>query len=346
MPNVTARPADARLELVNSWLREELAIGVDRIAPASADASFRRYFRVHSGARSLIVMDAPPEREDLTPFVEVAAALGAIGVNVPRVLEADRTRGFLLLTDLGSTHYLAALGAGADTERLYADATETLLAMQTRGHAAAARLAHYGTALLGRELAQFPEWFLVRHLGLELDDERRALLEAVSATLMAAALEQPQVFVHRDFHSRNLMLTPRHNPGVLDFQDAVRGAITYDPVSLWKDCYIVWPRERVLGWLRRYRRRAAEAGLAAGASEAEFVRWFDLMGVQRHLKVLGVFARLWYRDGKPGYLGDLPTVLNYVLEASADYAELAALERFLRASVLPAFASAQARVRA
>jgi N-acetylmuramate 1-kinase len=343
MPDVTARPDDARLALLNSWLREELALGVDRIAPASADASFRRYFRVHAGARSLIVMDAPPEREDLTPFIEVAAALGAIGVNVPRVLEADRARGFLLLTDLGNTHYLAALGAGADSERLYADATETLLAMQTRGHAAAARLAPYGIELLGRELAQFPEWFLGRHLGLELSAELRALLDKVGATLIAAALEQPQVFVHRDYHSRNLMLTPRANPGVLDFQDAVRGALTYDPVSLWKDCYVVWPRERVLEWLRRYRRRAAEVGLATGASEAEFVRWFDLMGVQRHLKVLGVFARLWYRDGKAGYLGDLPTVLNYVLETSADYAELAELERFLRATVAPRFAAAQAR---
>ena len=340
----TARTDDARLALLISWLREELAIDVERIVSASADASFRRYFRVHAGGQTLIAMDAPPGREDLAPFIEIAAALGAIGVNAPRVLEIDPVRGFLLLTDLGSTHYLAALAAGADPDRLYADAAEAMLLMQSRGQPAAARLPHYGRELLARELAQFPEWFLARHLRVQPNEEQRALIDEVGTTLIAAALEQPQVFVHRDYHSRNLMLTPQRNPGVIDFQDAVRGAISYDPVSLWKDCYIVWPRERVLGWLARYRRRAAEAGMTAGASESEFVRWFDLMGVQRHLKVLGVFARLWYRDGKPGYLRDLPTVLNYVLEAAADYDELAGLERFLRATVLPAFATAQARV--
>ncbi len=345
MPPDTARPADARLALLNSWLRDELALSVERIAPASADASFRRYFRVHAGSGTLIAMDAPPGREDLAPFIEVAGALAAIGVNVPRIVEADRARGFLLLTDLGSTHYLAALREGADPDRLYADAAEVMLAMQSRGQGAAARLPHYGTELLGRELAQFPEWFLDRHLGLELDADQRAVLDELGVTLVIAALEQPQVFVHRDYHSRNLMLSARDNPGVIDFQDAVRGAITYDPVSLWKDCYVAWPRERVLGWLGSYRRRATELGLLAGVSEADFVRWFDFMGVQRHLKVLGVFTRLWYRDGKPGYLGDLSTVLNYVLEAASDYDELAPLERFLRATVVPAFMIAQARGR-
>jgi aminoglycoside/choline kinase family phosphotransferase len=343
MPDVTAAAADARLSLLHQWLRDDLAIVADRVAPASADASFRRYFRVAAGARSFIVMDAPPGREDLGPFIDVAAALAAIGVNVPRVIESDRGRGFLLLTDLGSTHFLAALAGGADSERLYADAASALLRIQARGLAAAARLPAYDAALLERELKLFPDWFLDRHLALAPSAEVRALLAGVSATLIANALAQPQVFVHRDYHSRNLMLTDVDNPGVLDFQDAVRGAITYDLVSLFKDCYIVWPRPRVLEWLARYRRHAGAAGLDVGADETQFVRWFDLMGVQRHLKVLGIFARLWYRDGKASYLGDLPTVLDYVLDTAGQYPELAALSRYLNAVVVPAFAPAQTR---
>ena len=343
MPDVTAAAADARLSLLHQWLRDDLAIVAERVLPASADASFRRYFRVVAGPRSFIVMDAPPGREDLGPFIDVAAALAALGVNVPRVLEADRERGFLLLTDLGSTHFLAALAAGADSERLYADAARALLRIQAGGLAAAARLPAYDTALLERELQLFPDWFLGRHLALAPGAETRALLADVSATLVANALGQPQVFVHRDYHSRNLMLTELDNPGVLDFQDAVRGAITYDLVSLFKDCYVVWPRARVLGWLARYRLDAGAAGLEVGADGTEFVRWFDLMGVQRHLKVLGIFARLWYRDGKASYLGDLPTVLNYVLETAANYPELAGLARYLHAVVVPAFAPAQTR---
>ena len=343
MAPVTASPADPRLALLEEWLRKDLAMVPESLAPASADASFRRYFRIHARGESFIVMDAPPGREDLAPFINVAAALGAIGVNVPTVLESDRTRGFLLMSDLGSTHFLAALAAGADSERLYADATEALLVIQSRGQAAAAALAPYDRKELDREVRVFPEWFLARHLGLAPTPELEALITDVSATLAGAALEQPQVFVHKDYHSRNLMRVADRNPGVLDFQDAMRGAITYDLVSLFKDCYIVWPRERVLAWLRRYRRRALAAGLAAGAHEAEFIRWFDLMGVQRHLKVLGVFARLWYRDGKAGYLRDLPTVLDYVLATVGDYPELAPLERFLGHAVVPAFAAAQAR---
>ena len=343
MSHVTAAAADPRLALLEQWLSHDLGIAADQIVPASADASFRRYFRVRIGARSLIAMDAPPSHENLEPFIAVARALGNIGVNVPEVLEIDRGRGFLLLTDLGSTHYLAALAKGADPEPLYADATETLLAIQTRGLDAALTLPPYDAAFLDREVQQFPEWFLARHLGCELDDATKRLVNSISATLAAVALEQPQVFVHRDYHSRNLMLTRERNPGVIDFQDAMRGALTYDLVSLFKDCYIVWPRERVLEWLRRYRRRALACGIAAGAHDQEFIRWFDLVGVQRHLKVLGVFARLWYRDGKRGYLGDLPTVLNYVRDTAADYEELSALQDLLAQVVTPRFAAAQAR---
>ena len=343
MPPVTASPADTRLALLEEWLSNDLRLSPVRLAPASADASFRRYFRVHARGTSYIAMDAPPGREDLRPFVAVAAALGAIGVNVPAVLESDVARGFLLLTDLGSTHYLAALGQGADPDRLYADAAETLLRIQSAGATAALALPPYDAAFLDREVQVFPEWFLKRHLELEPDAALVRLIAAVSALLVASALEQPQVFVHRDYHSRNLMVTRERNPGVIDFQDAMRGAISYDLVSLFKDCYIVWPRARVLEWLRRYRQRALAAGLNAGAHDAEFIRWFDLMGVQRHLKVLGVFARLWYRDGKAGYLRDLPTVLNYVIETAADYPELDALADFLESVVVPGFARAQAR---
>lgn len=343
MPPVTASPADARLALLEEWLTNDLGLAPERLAPASADASFRRYFRVHARGESFIVMDAPPGREDLGPFIAVAAALGAIGVNVPTVLESDRARGFLLLTDLGSRHYLAALGQGVDPDRLYADAAETLLRIQTAGGPAAEALPPYDATFLDREVQVFPEWFLTRHLGLTPDAALASMIASVSALLAASSLAQPQVFVHRDYHSRNLMLTAKRNPGVIDFQDAMRGAITYDLVSLFKDCYIVWPRARVLEWLRRYRQRALAAGLAAGAHDAEFIRWFDLMGVQRHLKVLGVFSRLWYRDGKAGYLRDLPTVLNYVLETVDEYPELDALGEFLQALVVPRFEAAQAR---
>lgn len=344
MPPVTASPTDTRLALLEEWLRRDLSMVPDKLAPASADASFRRYFRVHARGQTFIVMDAPPGREDLGPFISVAKALGAIGVNVPKVLEADRARGFLLLSDLGSTHFLAALSAGADSERLYADAAEALLRIQSRGHEAAAALAPYNRAELDRETHVFPEWFLARHLELPPDEATRALIGSVAVTLADSALEQPQVFVHKDYHSRNLMLTPADNPGVIDFQDAIRGAITYDLVSLFKDCYVVWPRERVLEWVRRYRRRALELGLAAGAHDQELIRWFDLMGVQRHLKVLGVFARLWYRDGKDGYLGDLPTVLKYILDTVGDYPELDELRRYFDEVVVPRFGAAQARV--
>ncbi|HUO96346.1 MAG TPA: phosphotransferase [Steroidobacteraceae bacterium] len=338
----TARP-DPRLALLARWLEHDLDLaGVD-VAPASADASFRRYFRVRHGARTLIAMDAPPGREDLGPFVAVARALRALGVTVPQILEEDRAQGFLLMTDLGSTHYLAAFAAGADVERLYRDATTALLRIQTHGLAAAATLPAYDAAVLDRELQLFPEWLLGRHLGTPPAAAEQALIGRVSARLAASAREQPQVFVHRDYHSRNLMVLPAGNPGILDFQDALRGALTYDLVSLFKDCYIVWPRPRVLGWVEDFRRRALAEGIAIPGSGADFVRWFDLMGLQRHLKVLGIFARLWYRDGKSAYLRDLPTVLDYVLETTSAYAELAEFDAFLRAAVVPGFAAAQQR---
>lgn len=332
--------ADVRLEQLSRWIAELFGDRDSIIAPASADASFRRYFRVTRNERTWIAMDAPPDKEDLGPYTRIAAMLIAVGVNAPRVMERNDKEGFLLNTDLGSRTYLMALEAGADPAALYEDAIEALVRIQSRGHEAGRQLPPYDEALLRREMALFPEWFCERHLGLKLTETQTALLGEAFDALAANALAQPRVFVHRDYHSRNLMVGDgdRHgpNPGVLDFQDAVYGPVTYDLVSLLRDCYIAWPRERVLGWIRLFRERGQGAGQPVGASESEFLHWFDLMGVQRHLKAIGIFARLWHRDGKPGYLKDIPRTLNYVRQACADNSELRSLGDFIDASVAPA----------
>jgi aminoglycoside/choline kinase family phosphotransferase len=256
------------------------------------------------------------------------------------VLARNLAEGLLLMTDLGSTQYLPELAANRDVERLYADALAALCTMQTTG-AAAAALPCYDRARLGQELALMPEWFLGPHLGVAVEGADRSLLEALDECLVESALAQPQVFVHRDYHSRNLMLCQPRNPGILDFQDAVFGPVTYDLVSLLKDCYITWPPERVRGWALRHRANLLDAGVAAG-SEAQFLRWFDLMGLQRHIKVLGIFARLHYRDHKPQYLHDLPRVWDYVRETAALYRETAAFGALLT-RLEPLFLAAQAR---
>lgn len=326
---------DARLALALEWLSRDLKLGVERIEAASSDASFRRYFRVFGARGTLIVMDAPPEREDVRPYLAVSGLLESLGVHVPRVHECDVPRGFVLLEDLGSTQYLARLRAGGDPERLYGDALDTLADIQARGTAAAATLAPYDREPLLRELALMPEWFCARHLSIELDREERELLAHAFELLIREALAQPRVFVHRDYHSRNLMVLESRNPGVLDFQDALCGPIGYDLVSLLKDCYIAWPRARVLAWVSAHRARLVARGCSVARSDAELTRWFDLIGVQRHLKVLGIFARLYHRDGKTGYLADLPLTLRYVLEACAAYPELAELGRFLELRAAP-----------
>ena len=333
---------DTRKSELESWLGAELGGGPLRIAPASADASFRRYFRVWRGEQTWVAMDAPPGKEDLAPYIRVAGILAGVGVNAPRVVGRDLGRGFLLLTDLGSRQYLEALRGGEDADRLYRDAIAALLRMQAGTGQALASLPPYDAALLRQEMELFPDWFLERHLGIEVGPAERALLEGQFALLERAALAQPQVFVHRDYHSRNLMVCA-DNPGVLDFQDACVGAISYDLVSLLKDCYIAWPRERVLGWLREYREAAAGAGLPLPGDQGDFVRAFDLVGLQRHLKVLGIFCRLWYRDGKRGYLSDLPLVLDYALAVTGREPALQYLDRLLQERVVPAFATAQAR---
>lgn len=334
-------PTDPRRAALEDWLCRVLGRAPQRVAPASADASFRRYFRVWHERGTSIAMDAPPDREDVGPYLQVAGILAAAGVNVPRVLAEDRANGFLLLTDLGDRQYLDALRAGADAQRLYGDAIRSLVRLQARGSTDG--LPAYDAPQLRREMDLFPEWFLGRHLELETTAADRRMLEQSFGLLEAAALRQPTVLVHRDYHSRNLMVCDDANPGILDFQDAVVGAVTYDLVSLLKDCYIAWPRERVLAWLDLYREQAGAAGVAVGPDRASFVRDFDLMGLQRHIKVLGIFARLWYRDGKAAYLRDLPLVLEYTLDAAARDPALAPLDAFLRAQVRPAFAAAQAR---
>jgi len=339
----TNENADPRLQALERWIAGLPGPAPDRIAPASADASFRRYFRVHRGGSTQVAMDAPPDRESLDAWLRVVRILAATGVHVPSVIAVDAEQGFVLMDDLGRQHYLEALGQGADPEPLYAAAVDALIRLQSGDPAEAAELPPYDRELLLRELELFPEWFLARHLSLVPDAGERETIAGAFEFLCDEALAQPSVLVHRDYHSRNLLVRPEGNPGIVDFQDAVRGPISYDLVSLLKDCYVVWPSKRLLAWLDRYREKAAAAGLDVGRDRAEFLRWFDRIGLQRHLKVLGIFARLWHRDGKPGYLGDLPRVLDYTLAVTAAVPELAAFDAYLRSTVVPAFADAHGR---
>jgi aminoglycoside/choline kinase family phosphotransferase len=329
------RRDDPRLELLRAWLRQDLGYDEFDIAPASADASFRRYFRVRSAHASQIAMDAPPGREDVGPYVAISGMLLQMGVHAPRVLERDAANGFLLLTDLGSTTYLAELADRSRARPLYDDALDALARIQVHGDPHARELPPYDEKLLRFEMSLFPDWFVGRHLGITLDDAPRQQLDRAFDTLVANALEQPRSFVHRDYHSRNLMVYPGDNPGVLDFQDAVHGPITYDLVSLLRDCYVAWPETEVTRWALQFRTKLTAAGRDAARDEARFLRWFDLMGVQRHLKAIGIFARLWHRDGKPGYLGDIPRTLGYVRSVSRRYRELGGLDRLIETLVVP-----------
>ena len=339
---------DARLALIHEWLSRDLGMRPDRVEPASADASFRRYFRVFHQDATSIVMDAPPGKEDVRPYLKVTRLLEKLGAHVPHVHHADIDRGLLLLEDLGGTHYLSRFNSGEDPERLYGDALAVLAEIQVRGRDAAAELAPYDREALARELALMPEWFIGRHLGLTPSDSESQTITRAFEFLIQAALAQPTVFVHRDFHSRNLMVIEDRNPGIIDFQDALRGPVGYDLVSLLKDCYISWPRERVEKWVGGFRallRSKGDAGAwLSGADDKEFLRWFDLIGVQRHIKVLGIFSRLWYRDGKAGYIRDLPLTLEYVRDTCKRYSELAELSRFLEERVVGEMPRANERV--
>ncbi len=312
--------ADTRLEQLQRWLSDELALPPYRIAPASSDASFRRYFRITFGGTSRIVMDAPPEREDIRPFITISALLEQLGLHVPAVFAQNPGAGFLLLSDLGTRRYLDELSDGS-AARLYGDAIDALIRMQSCPAARLRQLPQYEAALLRAEMELFRDWYLLRLKGFSLSDAQAARFEEAVGFLIESALEQPQVLVHRDYHSRNLMVTDP-NPGILDFQDAVAGPVTYDLVSLLRDCYICWPQQQVEQWVWRYHRQAVRAGILSGVERRQLLRWFDLMGVQRHLKASGIFARLRLRDGKPGYLRDIPRTLRYVGQVCARYPEL------------------------
>jgi N-acetylmuramate 1-kinase len=320
---------DDRFRALGAWLRLVLPQPPARVEPACADASFRRYFRVHlDDGRTLIAMDAPPEREGATrAFVRVAGLLRDAGLNAPEVHAQDLEQGFLLLTDLGTRLYLAALREG-DADALFGDATTALVRWQVSSRPQV--LPAYDESLLRRELDLFPDWYVARHLGVQLDVAQREALEGVFRAVLANNLAQPRVFVHRDYMPRNLMVCER-NPGILDFQDAVFGPIGYDIACLFRDAFISWEEERVLDGTIRYWEKARSAGLPVRPDFAEFWRDVEWMGLQRHLKVLGIFARLRHRDGKQGYVEDTPRFIGYVRHAVSRYRELAPLGRLLDA---------------
>ncbi len=313
--------SDHRLALLREWLAARFGADSFALSPASEDASFRRYFRIAHADRSWVVMDAPPEREDCRPFVRIAALMRAADLHVPEIVAQDLERGFLLLTDLGTTTYLKAFEAG-DADALFDDALDALIRLQRASRPGV--LPPYDETLLKREIDLFPQWYVARHLGVRLTPEEQQTLAQVAALIVANNLAQPSVYVHRDYMPRNLMVsTP--NPGVLDFQDAVFGPITYDIVSLFRDAFVSWEEAQVIDWVVRYWEKARRAGLPVGADFAAFYRDFEWMGLQRHLKVLGIFARIHYRDGKPGYLEDTPRFCRYARAVCARYRELAPL---------------------
>ena len=333
---MTGAHRDVRLDALEAWLGSVLTAPMVAIAPASSDASFRRYFRVTlaepvaipdraARAATLMAMDAPPPQEDCRPYVTAANLLAAASVHAPAILAADFERGFLLTTDLGTRMYLDALNEES-APKLYRDACSALVRWQLASREDA--LPPYDETLLKRELALFPDWYVAKHLALEITAEQRATLDAAFELIVANNLAQPRVFVHRDYHSRNLMVTDP-NPGVVDFQDAVYGPITYDLVSLLRDAYIEWDEERQLDWAARYWGHARDAALPVAADFSAFWRDFEWMGVQRQLKVLGIFARLYHRDGKDAYLKDMPRVMRYLRSACARYRELFPLARLL-----------------
>jgi aminoglycoside/choline kinase family phosphotransferase len=308
-----------RREQITKWLETLYPGEPFELSIASADASFRRYFRAASADRRLIVMDAPPDKEDCRQFLHVAKLFEQAGTHVPHVFDQDLDNGFLLLSDLGDTTYLQALTA-KNAAQLYGDATDALIAIQLASREG--KLPHYDEALLRRELNLFPDWYIAKHLSTSLTSQQQSKLDEVFTRILANNLAQPRVYVHRDYHSRNLMWLEDRNPGILDFQDAVYGPITYDLVSLFKDAYIRWEEADIMDWLIRYWEKARKASLPVRADFGDFYRDYEWMGVQRHIKVLGIFARLYHRDGKEGYLKDMPLVMDYLRRACERYIDL------------------------
>lgn len=331
---------DVRLQHLKVWLDEQLAklfaeqgwgaVPPATLTSASSDASFRRYFRWEGDGRSFVVMDAPPPQENCKPFVDIAFLLAKSGINVPKIYAEDLERGFLLLNDLGNKTYLDVID-GENADALFHDALQALLAFQQLPMVAP--LPSYDVALLRRELELFPEWYVKHELGVEFDAAQQQQWQHISELLIDSALAQPKVLVHRDYMPRNLMLS-EPNPGVLDFQDAVYGPVTYDVTCLFKDAFLSWPEERVRGWLESYWQQASALDIPVQADFEDFLRASDLMGVQRHLKVIGIFARICHRDGKPRYLADVPRFFSYieaVIARRPELAELQALFSSLRA---------------
>ena len=323
---------DSRLNTLRNWLKAlqpSWQLDLDTLAPASADASFRRYFRIeskNSDFGTLIIMDAPPQYEPLDAFIKVDSLLSEAGLNVPKILEQNITAGFLLLNDLGNKTYLAELN-NETANHLYQDATDALIQMQLASKVDV--LPNYDKALLQRELDLFPEWYLKKHIGIQLTDLQQTQVQKSFELIIENNVAQAKVYVHRDYHSRNLMVTAENNPGVLDFQDAVYGPITYDASSLWRDAYISWPEERVIDWVIKFWEQGRKVGLPMPDDLGQFYRDFEWMGLQRHLKILGIFARLFHRDGKNGYLKDIPLVLEYAITTANRYIELKPLARIL-----------------
>jgi len=320
-----------RLQQLNHWLSETICSKDYQLESASGDASFRRYFRLKHNDETFIVMDAPPEQENCDPFIDIAGRLLAVNINVPRIIEKDLKQGFLLLSDLGDKQYLDAL-TEESVDDLYQAAMQELVLIQQQ--AETKNLPAYDEKLLLQEMELFRDCLLQEHIGLDLTVETQAMLDEVFKLLVNEALSQPRVFVHRDYHSRNLMLngTDGENPGVLDFQDAVKGPLTYDLVSLLKDCYIKWPDQQIRDWANNYFAEIAEEYPDIDA--ARFMRWFDLMGVQRHLKASGIFARLYHRDGKTAYLTDIPRTLSYIVDLNNKYPELQGLIELIQNQVM------------
>lgn len=312
---------DKRLDLLNNWLSTELAINAYTIETASADASFRRYFRVTTENNSWIAMDAPPDKEDCEPFIHVAQLIESAGIHAPHIYHFNKELGFILLSDLGSKQYLPSLTDNT-SDLLYKDAITALIKIQSID----ADLPCYNEELLQFEMSLFRDWYLQTHLQLSLSEDQLDILQLNFNFLTQSALQQTRVFVHRDYHCRNLMVTEKNNPGVIDFQDAVTGPITYDLVSLLKDCYIAWPKNKTAKWINYFFNNSP---LTQDINKQQFIKWFDFMGIQRHLKAVGIFARLNHRDKKPDYLNDIPRTLTYIIDTSARYEELTSLSKLL-----------------
>lgn len=311
-----------------AWTRATLGDATLELSSASSDASFRSYWRAERGGKTWVVMDSPPAQEDPRPWLHIGERLASAGIHVPKVYASDLEQGFLLIEDLGTHLYLPRLN-DETADPLYSDAMDALLLMQTRVEHA--DLPPFDHAMLMKGLEVMPEWFLQRHFGYTPTCGEWDVLEAAFTTIIHNALEQPRCFVHRDYHSRNLLIVDHNTPGVIDFQGALSGPITYDLASLLRDAYVAWPRQSVENWVESYREKLLRAGVIdATTTRKQFLRWFDLTGLHRHVRVLGQFYRLWYRDGKPGYLADVPRVYDYIISVASSYPELADFVELLK----------------